>query len=156
MASEPTRTNFGNVALQLADEIRKDLKRPVEQAPATKSARQLYWLVGSVVALAVVAIEIGVLIESDADIESTPAAALAVYQTPCALRMAAITDAITAYANAMGQLPPDLNALRPAYLTVAPVDPDTSQPYHYERVGDGVALSCPNPAHHTQGVQGKG
>ncbi|MBI1816408.1 MAG: hypothetical protein HYR72_15630 [Deltaproteobacteria bacterium] len=155
MASEPTR-NFGNVALQLADEIRKDLKRPVEQGPATKSTRQLYWLVGSIVALAVAAVEISVVMESDADIESTPAAALAVYQTPCALRMAAITDAITAYATAMGQLPPDLNSLRPAYLTVAPVDPDTGQPYHYERVGDGVALSCPNPAHYTQGPPGPG
>ncbi len=59
--------------------------------------------------------------------------------------------AITAYANARGQVPADLNALLPAYLTVPPVDPDTSQPYHYERVGDGIALSCPNPAHHGEG-----
>lgn len=48
-------------------------------------------------------------------------------------RMAAISLAVALYRNDQGQFPPDLAALVPQYLPVAPVDPysRTAQPFQY-------------------------
>ena len=58
--------------------------------------------------------------------------------------MTAIMDAITAYTAAHGGPPPSLAVLNPEYLSFAPIDPASNQPYDYQVVGESVTLSCPS------------
>ena len=125
----------------------EELPRPVvETGPQTRKNRHVYWLIGSLCALTIGVAEVVVLARSDqVDVPTPPPAVLAAYQNdPCATRMAAIMNAISAYTSQLGSPPPSLAALYPAYLNFTPVDPVSKQPYGYEVMGSSVSLSCPS------------
>ncbi|MGH7786288.1 MAG: hypothetical protein ACRERC_05440 [Candidatus Binatia bacterium] len=118
----------------------------VEEAPPTRGASHLYWLIGGLCVLTIGAAEMAILVRGDvATAPPVAAEVVAVYeQDPCARRVAGIMDAITAYARRHGRLPPTLAALAPEFLPQPPIDAVTQQPFGYEVIGDAVSLTCPS------------
>jgi len=70
-------------------------------------------------------------------------AAVAAGAARCLERQSEVMRAVVQYRRERGAPPPDLGALRPRYLRVDPVDPETGQPYVYTRHGDIASVSCP-------------
>lgn len=78
-------------------------------------------------------------------VPAAPAPLLAVFEgNPCALRMARIMTAISAYRAQRGVAPNLLIDLVPGFLSEPAVDPGSGQPYGYEHNGDSVVVVCPN------------
>jgi hypothetical protein len=121
---------------------------PVETGPATRSNRHVYWLIGALCALTIGAAEVGILVNgAPPDVAAAPARVVSDYQADqCATRTAAIMEAISRYTAQHGGRPPSLAALYPGYLTFAPVDPVSNEPYDYATVGESVSLTCPSAA----------
>lgn len=142
----PQNHPFRSSVDSLASEIEGRPALEVEQAPQTRSARHVYWLIGVLCALTIGAAEIGILMRGEVvDAPPPPPAVLASYeQDPCAMRMSAIMDGIAAYMAQHGKPPTSLEALHPTFLPFAPIDPAVNQPYGYEVNGESVAISCPS------------
>ncbi len=143
---DPTQSQFADRIESLATAIEERPPVDIEEAPQTRSSRHLYWLIGALCALTIGVAEVGILTRSTApDAPPPPPAVLEAFeQDPCAARMGAIMVAIAAYTNAHGSPPPSLAVLNPNYLTVAPIDPVSNQPYGYQVIGESVSLFCPS------------
>ena len=146
--SDPTQSQFANRIENLATAIEERPPLDVEEAPQTRSSRHLYWLIGLLCALTIGIAEVGILTRGNApDAPAPPPAVLEAFQNdPCAARMGAIMGAIAAYTNAHGSPPPTLAVLNPDYLTFAPIDPVSNQPYGYQVIGESVSVFCPSAA----------
>jgi len=138
---EPFRTRIEDLATAI--EERPGIE--VDEVPPTRSSRHLYWMVGGLCALIIGIAEVGILLRGNMlDAPAPPPEVRAIYEhDPCAARMAAVMDALTAYRLARGKPPSALTALYPDYLAFPPVDPATNQPYGYEVIGESISLTCP-------------
>jgi hypothetical protein len=131
--------------------------RPPPGAPKAlqRSARwRLYWLAGLLSPVVLGAIGVVLLWQWNpaVGVPAAPAAILAVFEgNPCALRMARIMTAISAYQAQRGATPHTLAELVPGFLSEPVVDPGSGQPYGYEHNGDSVVVVCPNADRHVPG-----
>lgn len=144
--SHPPDDGFTRRLEDLASAIEQLPPVDVPTVPHTETRpRRIYWAIAAVCALSVGTAEVGLLLHgTQPSLPAVPAEVEAAYRNdPCALRTAAIMDAIAAYAAEHGEPPAALAALRPAYLDFEPVDPVSQQPYGYQVLGGAVSLMCP-------------
>lgn len=145
-ALPPTGDDFHAGVESLATAIEQREPLTVEEAPATRPRRQLYWMVAGACALLIGLAEAAILLHDPGPgVPPADAAVTAMLDAdPCAQRLNAIMQAIDAYVAARGALPPSLDALHPDFLAFPPVDPLSQAPYGYAVAGEGVTLSCPS------------
>lgn len=149
---DPTETPqsdpFGSQLENLATAIEGRPAIDVEQAPETGRSRQIYWLIGGLCALTIGIAEIGILARGESVGAPPPPAELMarVESDPCATRTAAFMKAVSAYAEAHGEPPPNLAVLTPDYIAFPPIDPTSNLPFSYQVVGESVSITCPSAA----------
>lgn len=145
MTDTPPDDRFHSRLEGLATAIEERPPLEIETAPPTTSSRRLYWLIGGLCALTIGAAEIGILMHADrlGAPPAPPEVLAAVQADPCAPRLMQIMDAIARYRREHGGPPPTLAELQPTYLSFAPIDPVTNQPYAYAVIGESISLSCP-------------
>lgn len=141
---DPFRQSIGQLATAIED---RPLQQ-VDEAPQTHSNRQVYWLIAGLCAVVIAAVEVGVMMRSDAaDVPAPPPQVESALQNnSCLARTRAIVNAVGRYADAHGGPPPTLATLGPQYLPFAPIDPASNQPLGYQVIGESVTVSCPSAA----------
>jgi hypothetical protein len=107
-----------------------------------------------VVLFAGLGIGVPMLMKKDAAIASVPLPPAAQEADLCAQRREKVIRAIIQYAHDHKKAPSDLSVLRPAYLTVPAVDPQSGVPHQYRREGTAVSLSCPQHLVPAKGADG--
>jgi hypothetical protein len=120
----------------------------VDRVPKPIGHRTVYWCLGGLCALMIGGIETWILTRDEATAAPAPPPAVVAVldQDPCAQRLETVLRAVDAYAAAHGALPPSLDALPAAAPPGAAAAPASGPVLRYERDGDGVAISCANPA----------
>ena len=135
------------LAQQFAEEIRAHLRVPLIQLPWLPSQHMVVAVVAAIGLLGVYTSEIWLLLYSGSGSPpKAPAWVVGLQENdPCGCRQGLIMRRIAGYRAVHGELPQDLALLG---LGDAAVDPQSGQPYVYERHGASVRLACPNPEAH--------
>lgn len=140
----PASDAFSDRVAHLATAIEERPPLVVDEAPETRTLRQLYVAIAAVGALAIAAFSIFIMTYTPPAEPLIPPEMTAELQNdPCNARLAQILNAIAAYTAAHGEPPTELSALQPDYVSFEPVDPVTHQPYRYQTLGQSVSLACP-------------
>jgi hypothetical protein len=133
----------------LANEIETRPTAEIDEAPDTRAARHIYWMIGGLCALTIGVAEIGILLHGDGVGDAPPippALEKRLQSDACASRMTVVMDGIMAYKAETGAPPQSLAALYPRYITFQPIDPAVQEPYGYEVRGESITLTCPSAA----------
>lgn len=136
---------FQDQIQELATAVEEDPPGQVEPELPEHGERTVGWILGLTIALLIGGFAGAVVWISPrvARLSTSGEVTALVGDTECARGMAAVVDAITAYARDHGGPPPQLADLSPTYLPEPPLDPVSTKPYAYTLSGTSIALSCP-------------
>src|SRR5262245_53509393 len=111
---DPFRENIDKLAAAVEGQTPAD----AEAVPATRNKQHVLWMIGGICAVAIAAVEIGLIARSDiGDTPSPPARIVhAIKDDSCLARTSAFVDAVARWTDLHGAPPKSLASLTPDFV----------------------------------------